>query len=76
MSQWNDLLMGPDTLLGKKLEDHTHSGASGKTIADKIAGTSEETAELFSSRYTPARLNAGEIGGDAPDGVSIRFAVR
>ena len=64
------------TLLGKKLKDLVQSHQDGKEMADEVAGTSEETAELFSSRYRPASRKGIEGGGDEPDGVNLRFAPR
>jgi hypothetical protein len=64
------------TLMAKKLADLAQSNDSGKALADRVAGSSQETAEIFSSRYTPAALKDKQLGGDAPDGVAIRFAPR
>ena len=72
----NELAFENNTLLAKKLEDLAQSKESGKAIADRVAGSSQETAELFSSRYTPPALKDKQLGGDAPDGVMIRFAPR
>jgi hypothetical protein len=72
----NDFFFEQNTLLAKKLEDVAQSKENGKAVADKIAGSSEETAELFSSRYTPSALKDKQLGGDEPDGVTIRFAPR
>jgi len=65
-----------NTLLAKKLAVLAQSKQGGKAIADRIAASSQETAELFSSRYTPPALRNKELGGDQPDGVIIRFAPR
>jgi hypothetical protein len=71
-----DTIPEEQTLLGKKLEELAQSHLGGKEIGDEVAGTSEETAELFSSRYRPALLKGTEEGGDEPDGVNLRFAPR
>jgi hypothetical protein len=64
------------TLLVKKLEELVRAYPSGKQIADEVAGSSEETAELFSSRYRPASRKGIDEGADEPDGVNIRFSPR
>jgi hypothetical protein len=65
-----------DTLLEKKLEELIESGVSAAEIAEEVAGSSEATAELLSSRYIPPLVRGTDLGGDAPDGVAIRFAPR
>jgi membrane protein len=72
----SETVLEEQTLLGKKLEELAQASPSGKEIADEVAGSSEETAELFSSRYRPAFRTGEEEGGEAPDGVNIRFAPR
>jgi hypothetical protein len=64
------------TLLAKKLEELAQSQESAREIAEEVAGTSEATAEVFSSRYVPASLQGENLGGDTPDGVTLRFAPR
>ncbi len=66
----------PGTLLEKKLNELAHSDKSAREITEEVAATSEETAELFSTRYTPPLLRDENLGGDMPNGVTIRFAVR
>ena len=65
-----------ETLLDKKLAELFESGESMAEIAEEVAGSSEATAELFSSRYIPPLVRGVDLGGDTPNGVTIRFATR
>ena len=76
MPEPNPPISEENTLLAKKLHELASLNPSGKVLGDEVAGSSEETAELFSSRYRPALLRDTDLGGDQPDGVNIRFGTR
>lgn len=76
MQNVHETVVNDKTLLAKKLNELAAAQPGGKEAADRVAGTSEETAELFSSRYRPALRKREEESGDEPDGVTIRFATR
>ena len=67
--------MAERTLLDVKLRELAESTNSAKALSDEVSGSSEETAHVFSTHYEPAYLkNSVGLGGDEPNGVSIRFA--
>ena len=53
MSQAEPVIRKRLRRVDQNLKDLAKRAAEGKTLADRVSGTSEETAQLFSSGTTP-----------------------